>query len=466
MMEVTTLCKRPALAAVFTAITAATLISLAGPALTAEARGSEPYMAEYVVYINWDAFRRDYYDWANQPGESGTPNLNYLLGRGAYFANATNGYPSITNPMQTSVVTGSWPATHGNVYRYYDSSANLAGSSGRTNYAETIAEAVAASGLSTASVQQFMLQDRGTTASDPRHLYIQPGGRFELRVSEALRMLRGESVRNINGERVTMSEIPRFLAIYADDLDAAGHNGYGYGTTPSLTADGWMNKMVIELVRMDDALGTLIQGLRDLGIFERTAIVLTADHGMTPYWGKSSLPKLMAEFTAAGLKSELLSNGASAREDTDVVLITSGQAVQVYFRREMDSSRTASLVARISAQPYVGGVLNTDAMNAAGAHSLSGQMVVWPQPPNHFSSRDIFVGLAANHDTGHPSSHNVFMVLSGPGIKQGFVSNEAVQIIDAAPTMSLLLGVRPPANATGRVLWEALETQTMTPPCP
>ena len=38
--------------------------------------GNEP-VRPHVIYINWDAFRRDYYDWANQPGKPGTPNLNY-----------------------------------------------------------------------------------------------------------------------------------------------------------------------------------------------------------------------------------------------------------------------------------------------------------------------------------------------------------------------------------------------------
>jgi len=43
------------------------------------------------------------------------------------------------------------------------------------NDAETIAEVVEKSGLPCASVQQFMLQGRGTYPDDPHHLYIQPG---------------------------------------------------------------------------------------------------------------------------------------------------------------------------------------------------------------------------------------------------------------------------------------------------
>ncbi|HOI38700.1 MAG TPA: hypothetical protein PLF11_15130, partial [Bacillota bacterium] len=70
---------------------------------------------------------------------------------------------------------------------------------------------------------------------------------------------------------------------------------------------------------------------------------------------------------------------------------------------------------------------------------------------------DINYGIAANHDTRHPSSHNVFFLVSGVGVRQGLVIDTPIEIIDAAPTMSALLGIRPPANATGRVLTEALQ---------
>ncbi|MEA4884701.1 MAG: alkaline phosphatase family protein [Clostridia bacterium] len=418
---------------------------------------SDTALAEYVVYINWDAFRRDYYDWANEPGQPGTPNLNYLMSRGVYYPNATNGFPSITNPMQTSIVTGSWPATHSNAYKYYNQDSNTVDSSGRTNLAETIAEAASASGLSTASVQQFMLQDRGTSDDDPRHLYIQPGGRFELRVLEAIKMLRGEPVRNTKGQLVSMTEIPRFLAIYGDDLDAAGHNGTGYGSVPSLTYDQWAKKMTAELIRMDRALGTFIEALRELGVFEKTAILLTADHGMTPYWGKSSLPGLIQVFNGLGYKCEFLPNSGRAADDTDVVMVGSGQSVQVYFRRTITEEQLNEIIAAVSAQPYVGGLLDRKGLAAAGAHPVSGQLVVWPAPPHHFSRKDISIGLAANHDTRDASSHNVFMLVSGSGVKPGLVIDAPVEIIDAAPTMSRLLGIRPPANATGRILEEALE---------
>ncbi len=413
--------------------------------------------AAYVIYINWDAFRRDYHNWANEQGAPGTPNLNRLASMGALFTAARNGFPSITNPMQASIVTGAWPGVHGNVYRYYDVSGNIVRGAGRTGEAETIAEAAAASGLSTASVQQFMLQGRGTADDDPLHLYIQPGGRFEERVAEAVKIIKGQPVRTLGGRIVAAAEIPRFMAIYGDDLDAAGHNsGSGYGAGIAFTYEQWKAKMVRELVRMDAALGTLIRALIDVGIMERTAIILTADHGMTPYWGTSSLSDLVRVLQSLGYKPKALSTDQKAPAGTDVVLVGTGISVQAYFRRQLGPDEYRSLVEAISAQPYVGGCLTRDDLDRIGAHTRSGDLVVWPKPPHHFASNSITFGLGGNHDTLDPSSRNVFLLVSGAGVRHGVVIDHPVEIIDVAPTISRLLGIRPPAQATGRVLDEAL----------
>ncbi len=425
----------------------------------ADSRGNEvgEGMAEYVIYINWDAFRRDYYDWANAEGAPGTPNLNYLVSRGALFTSAENGFPSITNPMQTSIVTGAWPEVHGNIYRYYDPLDNIVRGTGRTCEAETIAEVAAASGLSTASVQQFMLLGRGTADDDPMHLYIQPGVRFEERVVEAVKIIRNEPVLTQTGAMVASVEIPRFLAIYGDDLDAAGHNAASaYGTPIAFTFDEWKAKMVKEVVRMDAALSPLMDALREAEIMDRTAIVLTADHGMTPYTGKSSLSDLIRVFQGLGYKAKALYSDQKAPADVDVVLVGTGISVQVYFRRAPSPQEYRKVVETISAQPYVGGCLTREDLDAMGAHRRSGDLAVWSNPPSHFAYRNVAFGVGGNHDTPHPSSRNVFLLLSGAGVKHGVVIDDPVKIIDVAPTISRLLGIRPPAQATGRVLEEAL----------
>ena len=53
------------------------------------------------------------------------------------------------------------------------------------------------------------------------------------------------------------------------------------------------------------------------------------------------------------------------------------------------------------------------------------------------------------------------MLLSGAGIKQDTVVETPVSIIDVAPTMSHLLGIREPADSMGRVLEEAINADSL-----
>ncbi|MFZ5925776.1 MAG: alkaline phosphatase family protein [Bacillota bacterium] len=420
----------------------------------------------YVIYINWDGFAYDYYKWANGPDGPGTPVLNFLASRGALFTDARNGFPGITNPMQTSIVTGTWPAVHGNTYRYYDPSANLVKQTGRDNAAETIAEAVASSGLSCASVQQFMLDGRGTYPDDPSHLYIQPGGPWQRRVAEAIKILRQEPVASMSGT-VTVPEIPRLLAIYADDLDAAGHNsGFGYGLSLAFNYESWKTKMVRQLAAMDEGLGLLVDALKGLGIFDRTAIVLTSDHGMSPLSGKSSLPDLLGTLQGLGYKCELLPQGGRATDDTQIVLVSAGLAVQFYFRWDITLSQYDAIIDALADKPYIGGYVSLHELKKAGAHPSLGSLLIWPKPPHHFRTQGFFLGIAGQHDSGDETSRHVFMMLSGAGVRPGVVVDRPVEIIDVAPTIARLLGIRPPANATGRVLTEALlpEPARLEPP--
>ncbi|MBC7084479.1 MAG: alkaline phosphatase family protein [Firmicutes bacterium] len=426
------------------------------PGISPRLTGAKGALADYVIYINWDGFAYDYYEWANGRSGPGTPVLNFLASRGAIFTSARNGFPSITNPMQTSIVTGAWPAVHGNTYRYYDPVENLVKQTGRENAAETIAEAVERSGLSCASVQQFVLDGRGTYPSDPSHLYIQPGGPWRRRLAEAVKILRREAV-TAQGGLATVPEVPRFLAIYADDLDASGHNsGIAYGLSLAFSYDAWKSKMVRQLSAMDRDLGSLVDALVDLGIFDRTSIVLTADHGMSPVSGKSSLPDLLATLRGLGLRCELLAPGERAADDTDVVLVSAGLAVQFYFRRDITLTRYDAIIDALSTKPYFGGYMSFHELRKAGAHPDLGQLLIWPRPPRHFKAQGFFFGITGQHDSGDDTSRHVFMLLSGAGVRHGVVIDRPVEIIDVAPTISRLLGIRPPANATGRVLAEAL----------
>lgn len=85
-----------------------------------------------------------------------------------------------------------------------------------------------------------------------------------------------------------------------------------------------------------------------------------------------------------------------------------------------------------------------------------------------------FTGFS--HSGGNPTDMQVFSIWRGPGIRRGYVMSNNVyvpagttydetyvahHIVDISPTIAALVGVRPPANATGRIIAQILEDESL-----
>ena len=133
----------------------------------------------------------------------------------------------------------------------------------RENSSETIGEVVVERGLSSASVQQFALEGRGHGLMT-LVICTQPSGSWHNRVAEAIKILKQEEVKTGDGQRVIVPEIPRFLAIYADDLTQL----------PNLGSAGFSLALTMRHGRRDSLetriygfrLGLLVDALGELGI--------------------------------------------------------------------------------------------------------------------------------------------------------------------------------------------------------
>ena len=65
-------------------------------------------------------------------------------------------------------------------------------------------------------------------------------------------------------------------------------------------------------------------------------------------------------------------------------------------------------------------------------------------------------------DPENPAMHAAF-AMAGPGVAEG-AQLGLIRQIDVAPTLCLLLGIEPPAQATGMVLRPALGRSAVMPP--
>ena len=104
--------------------------------------------------------------------------------------------------------------------------------------------------------------------------------------------------------------------------------------------------------------------------------------------------------------------------------------------------------------PQLSRVLDASELKVLRASDKLGDFVVEAREPWGFGLAEPEEGASRG---GHGSTleMRVPLLISGAGVKAGAGSKDA-RLVDVAPTIAALLGVRPPANAQGRVLDELL----------
>ncbi len=389
--------------------------------------------ADHVILVDWDGFDPDFLGRARHPA------VDALMKRGSH-GQALNTYSTYSNSCRGSMATGAYPEVHGNAGYYYDALTGRAVSQNRVLEAETIAEALGRQGRGVASVQWYMVQDHGTAYGDPRHLYVQPGGSFATTVSVAVDILHRRPV-NSGGTQVTVPEIPAFMAVYGADLDGLVHE------------QGPESPEVSPLLEsMDRSLAELVQATRDVGIYERTAFVLTGDHGMSA-WERSILNDVLVAVADSGFRAEVVTAGRSAAADTEVVIVQ-GVRIATFLLRGSAATPAARkrLQAALEGVDHVSNVFDRDALRALRASDKLGDLVAEAEAPWHFSALDDG-RIRGSH--GSTAESLVPLVLAGSGVRRG-APLRAAGLVDVAPTIAALLGVRPPADAQGRALRQVL----------
>lgn len=201
----------------------------------------------------------------------------------------------------------------------------------------------------------------------------------------------------------------------------------------------------------------------------RTLVAFTADHGVAP------LPEALAARRIPGgrFKAATVADAIEAALDAR---FGAGQWIEkaslpnVYLDHALIAARgvDAAEVRRLAADalskvPHVARVYTRDALlDGAVPRDLVSERIT--RGYHRDRSGDLHVLLephwmtaatGTTHGTPYGYDAHVPLVLMGPGINPGTYS-ERTALLDLAPTLSVLLGVEPPAGSQGRVLTEAL----------
>ena len=252
------------------------------------------------------------------------------------------------------------------------------------------------------------------------------------------------------------------LAVSLSTTDAIGHS---YGPDSREIHD--------QILRLDRYLGAFLDTLFTLRDSTRIVIALTSDHSVTP------LPEAKSRYPNQGagkvnIRPAVYPLFASLREERvdtsaftfdDGILYLDGAALA---RRGLNADAVARLFA--AEVMKVPGVLRVDRVSTLASRDTARDYIArrWLHmlPPDRNAAAVVtlkpywyWTGVNfATHGSPHDSDAIVPIIFYGAGIKPGKHTRSAL-VVDIAPTLAEIIGVRPPANERldGRPLRDAIK---------
>ncbi|MGI6359568.1 MAG: alkaline phosphatase family protein [Acholeplasmatales bacterium] len=430
----------------------------------------------HVIYINWDGFAKYYLDefFATEEGKNST--LYKLKSEGVYFENLRNTFPSITNPCQNQILSGGTSLITGNIYRYYDKATDNVIQQQRENKALILPQVTVEEGLSTVSVRMYLAEPY-LTSTDKNKLYVtedstnpkviargKSGDHFD-RMEQAIKMIKGEPVL-VGGQTFVFDEMPRLTIIYADDMDAVGHNENSHYGYPIAKTEADRRKNIQTLLKeMDEKLGELIEAAKARGIYETLTFFLTTDHGMSPYgsrgvddtmdYGISKLYELIEDVSEYNKNYvlERVQPGYKPQKRTNIVGVCANLNMYMTFKNGVTDSELDNFKAYLETLPYVYEVYTRNDLINEYMDIKDVDILVVPALHYSFSNTSpIFtISVRGQHDSSLPESNCVPGFIWGKGIKVNYQYSEVAYNYDFGITMAAVLGVDLP-EANGIVL--------------
>ena len=420
-----------------------------------------------------------------------TPTLFRLRAEGVDLVNSHAVFPTVTRVNAAAIATGTQPGTNGLVgnqmfvpavddRRAFDTGdhRNLLAldraTGGRVLQAPTLAERLHARGLRLAGVSSgstgsaFLLNPRSVAGVGALvNGYLEPGRTvaYPAPVSEAVLARFGPAPAKAPGgarfdasvnwtQRVLREYVLPELApdVVINWLTEPDHSQHHVGVGSPAAREALRND--------DREIAQVLAGL-DAAL---TSVLVVSDHGFTTNTAGVDVAGALIE---AKLKA--------ARDSTDVILASSGQAVALHVEGH-DAARIARLARFVQAQDW-GGVLFS-AQTVDGAFPLElinvanrdrGPDLLFTFP---WTSRRSAFGVPgtdlANVSAGgspYVSDHgsmspwnvrNTFLAW-GAGVKKGITARAPAGNADVTPTVLALLGLEGEAGLDGRVVAEALQ---------
>lgn len=218
------------------------------------AAGEEPRPAaavvEHVLVIGCDGMSPDGIRKAR------TPNMDRLMKAGAHTLRARGVMPTSSSPNWASMIMGAGPEQHG-----------VTSNDWRRNKFE-IAPVFTGAGGIFPTIFQVLREQRPAAKIACIYHWSGFANLFEHEAVNTIANPKTHQETTARAIECIKQERPALLFVHLDHVDHAGHE-VGHGTPEYYAA----------VEEADRLIGDMIEALREAGMLERTAVLVTADHG-------------------------------------------------------------------------------------------------------------------------------------------------------------------------------------------
>jgi predicted AlkP superfamily pyrophosphatase or phosphodiesterase len=427
-------------------------------------------MAKHVVVISLDAL--GYSDLRDRL--MFLPNLTELIARGTWIHEVNGVYPSITYPSHTSIITGTYPKTHGIVnatlmqpnrvspdwYWYskhikvptvYD----LAREAGMTTAAflwPVTAGAKISWNIAEIFPNRIWTNQYTTSLRASSPLFLLEMDRKFGKLRNGINQPQLDNFITAAAVDTIKTKKPNLTLIHLVDMDSHRHR---YGVRTQMAWDA--------LKRLDAHVGDLVQATKDAGIYEDTDFMVLGDHYQKNVDKMIHLNMVFAE--QGWLKP---SKNQRVQKGWQVIAKHTDGATYIYSRNDEHHDEILDLVRQV---PGVKTVFEREELVALGAdpkalfmveaadgyyftdetdrpsvvEEVTRDMLEAGEPDRYFGTH----GYLPNED-----GYRTTVMFAGPDIKAGQELDLTVDLTDEGPTMAKLLGLNFKSPVDGHIIEE------------
>ncbi|MDB6032358.1 MAG: Type phosphodiesterase, partial [Verrucomicrobiales bacterium] len=257
-------------------------------------------------------------------------------------------------------------------------------------------------------------------------------------------------------------EIPKYTLLWLSDPDKSQHE-FGVGSPTALAG----------IESSDKNLAEVIKALKERGVYDKTDIMVVSDHGFsTIAYGPDLADILKKQKFSATKKME-------NPEPGDVMVVGVGGSVLLYvldrdegiIRRLVDFLQTADFTGVIFSRTKMEGTFPLESINYPVSNDAPDLLVSlrWSADRNTNGAPGMMTSMGGTPGKGSHASLSRFemnntLVAAGPNFKRGFIDDTPSGNVDVGPTILWLLGIKKPSSMDGRILFEALNSNSKSAP--